>query len=56
MKTKTGTKIKFVNNFIEKIKIDEAEFLYFKKAGKTKFRKRKLIFFDVTKKTILKSF
>ena len=24
--------------------------------GKTKFRKRKLIFFDVTKKTILKSF
>ncbi len=56
MKDKTRIKIKFNNKLIEKIKIEDTEFSYIDKAGETKFRKRKLILFDVTKKTILKSF
>ena len=54
MKDKTRIKIKFDNKVIEKIKIDETEFSYINKEGKNKFTRRKLLPFDVPKKSILK--
>jgi len=54
MKAKTGTKIKFDNKVIDKIKVDELDFSYVNKAGETKFTRLLKLPFDVPKKSILK--
>ena len=54
MKDKTRTKIKFDNNAIDKIKVEDLDFSYIDKNGNIKFKRRLLLPFDVPKKSILK--
>ena len=51
MKDKTITKIKFDNNAIDKIVVDDLDFSFVDKNGNNKFRRQNTFPFDVPKKS-----